>query len=391
MNPAWRSIWRATFVASVLGVCTAAAAQRGFPGFDSQASIADSSLDFELLSASLSATGDDLTVLLNARTRDQPAVATKLAVARIDAGGSAARAVFSAETDVESLRQDGAAMVVHNTLNGPHVLQLGPAGVRLHGVTIDSASKRAAFAGRRVIALEGITALRFAAPLPSNRFLLLGASRGRPLVAEIDAGDATVRWQRELDEPGLTLTSAQPIAGDGVLVVGARADAETRQEHVWAATLDAKGQVKVHTTFEGRAATAAVGSDGTIAVVYHRADGLKADVVLRALGPELDDKWERVLLPAQQAPPVFGIAAVANGHFVVAGAENRGLWVARVGADGAPIWLEKRVPTARPDMEMVVNVRLLRGARGLVMPYTAFVVDGGQQSEVVRVLRFPAD
>jgi hypothetical protein len=271
------------------------------------------------------------------------------------------------------------------------VLQLAPAGVRIHAVKLDSAAGRAAVVGKKAVALETMTALRFAAPLPANRFLLLGASRGRPLVAEIDAGEATVRWQHELDEPGLTLTAAQPIADGGVLVVGARADAETRQEHVWAARLDAKGQVKVHSTFPGRAATAAVGPDGAIAVVYHRAAGLKADVVLRALGPELDERWERVLLPAQQAPPVFGIAAVANGHFVIAGAENRGLWVARVGADGAPIWLEKRVPSARPDMEMVVNVRLLRGARGLVMPYTAFVVDGGRQSEVVRVLRFPAD
>ena len=248
--------------------------------------------------------------------------------------------------------------------SGPYLLEPAAGAVQIQpAAPADVDRRKVAPTAGKTVALDGATVVKGAILLPEDRLLVLAGARGRPVIADISPATGAVQWQHEIDEPGLTLAGGQRQANGGYLLVGHRSDPASREEQVWIGTVDRTGAVKARRTFPGRSASVAVAPNGRVALVYQRGGTMKVDVVLRGFTPALEDGSERVLLAAQTTPPPFKIAPLADGQFVVAGAENRGLWISRVTGEGAPVWLEKRVPASRADLEMVLNVDLLQGPK----------------------------
>ena len=224
--------------------------------------------------------------------------------------------------------------------------------------------------------------------LPGGRLLLVGAAGLRPLVADVSL-DGAVTWERVLpgDVP-VVVESVSPTSDGGAALLG-RSGSDQKSARLWVGVISGKGELVAQTFLPGHDGEIARLESGEYALVYDQIAGTGFDIGLKRLGADLKERATSPLLQKQTATGAYRVAPMAGG-FVVAGVRDRGLWMARFDASGKELWSDSR-PPAPPDLEIVTHLELLPRARTLIVPVSMYVVQGREQRQVVKVLRFSVD
>jgi hypothetical protein len=195
-----------------------------------------------------------------------------------------------------------------------------------------------------------------------------------------------VTWERVLPADGVRLESMS-TADDGSLLVLGRSGADVTKATLWVATLSPKGELLTQATFPGHDGEIARLRDGSAVLVFDRVAEKGFDVFVKTLGPDLRERSTTPLMSAQLTSGAFRIAATPDGGYLIAGVRDRGRYVARFDAAGKERWSDSRPPAA-PGLEIVMRVELLVRGRTVLLPYAAYVVEGREQRQAVRVARF---
>jgi hypothetical protein len=224
------------------------------------------------------------------------------------------------------------------------------------------------------------------APLTGGRTLVIGTLGTRPFLSEVSAAGGIV-WERVLAQDHVNLDAAAATS-DGGAVISGRVGLDPEATRVWVAKVSQRGELERHAEFTGWVGNVAQGVDGGFLLVTTER-GRDAQVTLRGLSPNLDQRWTSAMPAGQPSTPSYRVAPVPSGGFIVAGVKDRGLWVSRIDAAGKTVWTEARVPTP-PQVEAAINVELLSQRDVFIVVYTLFAVDGKEQRQLVRAIRFSA-
>lgn len=370
-------------MATVLGSALSAFAE--IPRVLWETTVQSDQQDFELHAAAMSPDTADVWLGVAARPRGRIGAPEQVLVTSISAKGAAASPMIEMSSDsrlsgpVERRALQGIAPGVDGQL-------LVGLSLRSTGSTLATlASQTGRFTDVRAWTFDsGKPEIARLVPLHRNRLLAVGALGTRPFVAEMDASGKTV-WQRALVEENVNLDSGAPTADGGMVVTG-RKGIDPASTRVWLAKLSATGAVERKAEFDGWLGSVAQGVDGGYLLVTV-GRGRDAKVTLLGLDGSLQQRWVSAMPAGQPTTPNFRVSAIPGGDFVVAGVKERGLWMARVGSGGALVWTEARVPKP-PAVEVAINVELLARNDAFIALYTVFGVEGKQQRQYVRALRF---
>ena len=380
-------------LAAALGACWLAAsapAAADIPGRLGQGVLAAPDLDFELYEAALSPDARETWLVAGARPKGEPTAPAAVVLATFDARGGVVQSALAlpaaGAADAPSARA-ARRRPVDDLAFGPQgqlLVAIGGGASRSPQIVPLPAGSRDPGTARPVIVQGESFDIQELVRLRDGRLLAIGNAGGNPLVAEISASGETV-WQNAVPADPAAIDMAAPSPDGGVVVLGRRG-ADLATQEVWVAKLSAKGGLDHAVTIAARGGSVAPLGGGGYALVTHQAGARLFDVTLRGLAPDMRELWTRTLV-ADQVNPAFAVAPAADGGFVVAGTKDRGLWVARYTAGGEEVWTEHRVPQP-PDLELVSNLALLVRDEVFVLAYTAFTLDGREQRQSVRVIRF---
>jgi hypothetical protein len=343
--------------------------------------------EYELRAAAISADGSSLWVGVASRPRGTIGGPEKLILTSIAGAGKPTGLVIDASADASlaDLTERRGLLGMSAGRDRAIVLGLDRRSAGIGVATLDAVSGRIA-AARPLAFDSGKPELARLVPMPDGRILTVGTLGTRPFVAALSA-DGTVAWQRVLDQENVNLDDGAPTTDGGVMVIG-RQGADPSATRVWVAKLSAKGEVEREAAFDGWLGSIAQGTGGGyLLAITDRARA--ASVTLTGLGPALETRWTRPMPAGQPATPAFRVRPIRGGGYIVAGIKDRGLWVARIGDDGTPVWTDAQSP-APPQVETALNVELLSRDEAFFVVYTVFAIDGKEQRQLVRVIRFAA-
>jgi hypothetical protein len=238
-----------------------------------------------------------------------------------------------------------------------------------------------------VSAIDGFLTISRVVAAANGHLVLVGNIGIRPMIVEIDM-------------EGRKISQFSPCA-DGMMAVSAAIDADSSVvaacneetasgETVWVDRVSRDGTISIKTSFPGRATDIVRGPDGSYLVLAARGTITDSEVFVKGLGSALTEHWTRSLAKNQRPAGVFRAAPTMTGDFIVVGTIDGGLWISRVKADGSDVWTEIHDIRNSTDPESVLEVGLAALQDNFVVAYTAFVVEGRQQRQVVRVIRFSA-
>ena len=360
------------------------------PGAVVRTTLADAERDYELRAAALSAGGATTEIIMASRPKGRRPGAESLVWASVDAAGRVLSqqnplAPLPAAEAADASLGDPAAGSGFAFLRGRGLFLLPAAHGGLRLVRLARPNDPAA---ARDIDVGTAPNIRRVLASGDERLVLVGSVGAKALVTAVNAEGKTVAEHAPGAE-GMTAVGATFEADGSMVVAGEQGRFPTAT--TWVGRVSPRGVILARASFAGRPADIARGSDGTYVVVVERGGPEGSEILLKALAPDLTELWTRTLMSRQRIPATFRVAPVTTGGYIIAGAKDRGLWVSRVKADGAEVWVEAHDPLTSPDLEVVSHMELASAQDVFVTAYTAFVVNGREQREVVRAVRFKAN
>jgi hypothetical protein len=220
-----------------------------------------------------------------------------------------------------------------------------------------------------------------------NGIAVLGHFAARPMVVEIDTEGKLVS-DLAFGKEEMSVINAIFEADGSVVVAGEKGVLPASTASV--SRVSRRGEVLARAAFVGRPIDIARGNDGAYLLLVERSNGEGSEILMIGLASNLTESWTRPVAARQRLGPTFRVAAVPSGGFIVAGTKDRGLWISRVTSDGAEVWTEAHDPMKTEDMEMTSQVEMASAKDTFLVAYTAFVVSGREQHQVVRTIRFVA-
>lgn len=368
-----------------------AVAKDVIPGTVIRSTISDSEHDYKLRSATLSENGSMTEVIFAARLKGRRSESESLIWATIDASGR----VLSQQNVLERLTAaDAAGINLASPSAGRGLLFIRDrgflllptvdGGLRMMGLTH---SKEPVLVKTVNIAGHYSTVQRVLTKSNQN-IVVVGSIGIKAVVNEIDT-EGKIIAQRLLpgEEAKMAISAIFELDGSAV-VIGEQG--MFPNSTVWVERVSPAGKVLASAVFPGRPADIARGSDGTYVVLIERSTPDGSEILMKTLAPDFSERWTRSLVSRQRMAIPFRVAPVPTGGFIVTGVKDRGLWISRVNSDGTEVWTVAHEPQSSPELEMVSHVELSSIRDIFVATYTAFVVVGREQREVVRLIRFRA-
>jgi len=369
---------------SVISLPRCASAGAAIPGDVVSVTVSDSSREYELRSVIVSADGSMTQLIVAAHPRAGQALSASLVWATVDASGR----VSLVENPLAALSRESSPSGPGSGLgfvfvNGREFLvsssaEGGTALVRLGRSNEPSVVHAVNVGGRSPVVNRVLAAT-------NDHIILVGSVGLRPMVTEVDA-------------EGKTITEF-PLNAEGMSAVNAVFDAEGNvitaceqgtfpKATTWVRRVSRRGAVLAETSFAGRPTDLARGSDGSYLVLIERSDATGSEIVMKGLATDLSQRWTRSVASRQRPGNSFQVAPIPTGGFVVAGTKNRGLYISRITAAGAEVWAEAHDPMESPELEVASHVELASAQNNFAVAYTAFVVAGREQHQVVKLVRF---
>lgn len=372
------------------GAVRIGATDSAIPGGVVRIEVLDSQSDYELRAAALSPSSPLTEFIMAAWPKGQQSGSVSLVWATVDASGR----VLSKQNPLGTLSASDAASINLRdpaagsgfvSLRGRSFLLLptvdgGISLVRLARSNEPTLVRAVKIAGRSPI-------IRRVSPKDNEHLVVVGSVRSQPLVAEVDTDGKTIA-EHVLPEEGVTAINAVFEPEGTAVVVGERGVFPSMT--VWLGRMLPGGEVTTKKSFPGRPLDIARGSDGTYLVVIEQPGENGSEILMKALGPDLSERWTRSLMSHQHTSIHFRVASISTGGFTVAGTKDRGLWISRVKSDGSIAWTEAHNPLSSSELEMTSRVEMATTQDIFIVAYTAFVVIGREQREMVRALRFRA-
>lgn len=362
------------------------------PAMTPVARIADTTRDLDLLAAARE--GGDLFVALAARAGGAlPAAsdAETLMVASVDAAGVVRKfdVALPAEPPGAAAKTSGLRSSLRGLVStgGQLVALLArPSGASL--LTIDPRAGR--LAGTFPVPLHGTEAdVQVLARTSSGRMCVVGTSGVAVVVAQVGR-DGAVAWKRSLPAKGVFVEDVAPTVDDGLLIVG-RQGTDAAAASLWIARLSPAGELQAETRIPGYTGSAGEASvdSGLLAQLTWASKAFNLSV--KSLSSRLIERSSATLLEGIVLPVRFQLAPLSGGGAIVGGIKDGGLWLARVGRGGEPVWRDWRDPKASQTLEVASNVRLLPGSSDVIAAYTAFgmTADRRREPRSVRIVRIP--
>jgi hypothetical protein len=359
------------------------------PGVLGRASLANSELDFELQASAVAPDGQALWFVTTARPKGQVRGDGSLVLATVDARNQLTQSALVLGPPVAAADQlnpgaprqlvEGMTFDAHGDL----LIAVGRGRAPAAIVKVPTATRRADAARPLQLSTADFD-LHELVRLTDGRVLAFGIVEDKLFAAEL-ADNGRVAWQKTLPVPTGVVEMAAPTS-DGGAVVLARRGQDTPPGEVWVGKLSPKGDVERAITFPGRRGSVAALREGGYALVTSLPGARGFDVMLRVLDRDMHER-SSTRLATDQVNPGFSVVAAPREGFIVAGAKDRGLWASQIAADGRSLWTEARTP-APPEAEMVFNVQLRAAGDTLFLPYTAFTLQGREQRQSIRVVKF---
>lgn len=374
-------------------VLSANAAQSGatngvIPGVVVRTTVSDPESDYGLRGATLSGNGTKAELIMAAWPKGRRSESESIIWATVDSSGR----VSSKQNAFGTLSPAAATSLIgHVPASGigfvfarnRELLLLPKANGGLRLVQLARSDKPALI---RDVNIEGRSLIvRRVVAKNNDHFVLLGNVGAQPVIVTVDIDGKTI-MEHTLQEEGMTIVSALFEPDGNTLIVGQQGT--SINPIAWIGRVSSRGEVLTKTTFTGRPTDIARGHDGNYVVLIERGSADGSEILMRSLAIDLSEQWTRSLVNRQKLVIPFRLAPVGTGGFIVAGIKDRGLWLSRVKSDGAEMWTEAHDPLASPELEMVSQVELASTQDVFVAAYTAFVVVGREQREVVRAIRF---
>jgi len=360
--------------------------------FQTPITVEDSALDLELAAATTSSDGTDTWLVVTGHARGMPGQKATVRLVHLRAGTVQTSTDIAPAMSLASL--PGGALpagrravkgVVRSDDGGALVglAEAGKPGVLLAFTPEGKArGSNGAVGVKSKPGVEMDILTRFA----DGRLLMIGRQESHPVLMELGP-DGSIGRDWVLPQGKATLLARAASGSDGSLFMVGRGGESTRSMWLWLCALSPAREITAESTVDGNNGDLARLADGGFALVYDEAADASYDVFVKILGPDLKERSVKQVLKGQLFPSGYRIAPVPSGGFIVAGGKDRGLWIARYDSSGRELWAESRTPVP-PDIEMVSSVELLARGDTFVVPYTAYVVKGREQRQIVRILTF---
>jgi hypothetical protein len=361
------------------------------PGVVVRTTVSDSERDYELRGATLSPNGGMTELIIAASPKGRRSESESLVWGTVDASGR----ILSQENPLGKLSPvDSASLTLRGPATGSRFAFVRGGGFLLLA-TVDGGMRLLRLAHgtelsvvRAVNKSGGSQNVRRVLTTNNEHLVLVGGVGVQPVLTEVDIEGNTIA-ERLIPEQGLTLINAVFESDGNAVVVGEQGTYPNGT--VWVGRVSPRGDILVKTSFLGRPTDFARGTDGTYVVVIEKSGADGSEILMKALRPDLSERWTQSLASRQHLVTSFRVAPIPTGGFILAGTKDRGLWISRVNSDGAEVWTEAHEPRKLPDLEMASYVELASRGDIFVTAYTAFVVAGREQRQVIRVIRFIAN
>lgn len=359
------------------------------PGSVVRTTLSSSERDYELRGVALSINGSMIELLIAARNKNR-AEAESLVWASVDASGR----ILSEQDPLASLSSlDASRVNLHSPKIGNQFafpretgfLWLPMTNGEIQFLRLDR-SRKPTLVTRKINSPSPISGESLT---KNSEWLDVIAGNGaQPLVVGIDThGQPAAEYLPRAD--GVVPIKVLFESNGGAMLIGEKGTFPNTT--VWVGRVSPQGEIVGSASFPGRPKDMARGSDGNYVVLIERTTEKGAEVLIKAFSPTLGELWTQALISGQHLVPSFHIAPVVTGGFIVAGVKDRGLWISRVKANGTPVWTEEHPPLKSTELEMVSQVQLVFSKDVFVTAYSAFIVVGREQREVVRTVRFTAN
>jgi hypothetical protein len=360
-----------------------------FPGAIARTTVSDNLRDFELRGAALSANGTITELIIAARAKGRQSESESLVRTTVDATG---RILMERNPIIGLPIADASKISLSNPTIGSAfvsvrnrsylLLPTKNGGIQLVRLTNEQPSVI------RSLDIGGRSPFIRRVLVKDEHLVLLGSLGTQALVTEVDTEGKTV-FTYSLPEEGLIAINAVFETGGTMAIIaekGTLLDATT-----WVGRISPRGDLLVQKTFAGRPIDIARGSDGTYLLLIERRNTDGSETHMKGLASDFSERWSRSLMSHQRFFTPFRVAPIASGGFIIVGTKDRGLWISRVKLDGTQEWAQTQDPMKSPELEMVSNLDLVSMKDIFITAYTAFIVVGREQHEVVRVIRFRAN
>jgi hypothetical protein len=359
------------------------------------ATISDAALDLELIKGAASSDGRRVTLVMAARPKGKLGAAPDLWLATVDDKGAVQkwRPSLPDLTAVDGSPDKRLALkriVIGMSDRSPEQVLVAVNQAGRTPLLLAFRPGSQSDPTRLPVVVPGV-APEFQAVVETDtgRLFAVGNVGPRFLSAEIRSDGTTVA-QRVITTPAVVIEDVQPTLDGGLIVIGRQAAMSKEAasgDPLWMGKFSSKGDFEREVKLSGRSPSIASLSNGDFVVSLFQAQARTQDLEVRVVDRDLRQKWTKTLVTGQ-APtaPAFQVAATAAGGFFVAGAKDRGLWVAELGATGDVIWTDAKTP-APPEMEMVFNLKLLSSRQSTFVAYTAFTAADREQRQQVRLTR----
>jgi hypothetical protein len=361
------------------------------------ATLSDATLDLELIKGTVSDDGRRVSLVVAARPKGKLSAAPEFWLATVDEKGATRKWRPSVPdlTAVDSSPNKHLAMkriVIGMSERSPEQLLVAVSQPGLTPILMAFAPGSQGDPTRVPVVMAGVTPeLQAVVATSTGRLLAVGNAGPNFLTAEVKPDGTTVS-NRVLSIPAVVIEDAGPTPDGGLIVVGRQASARKAPSGaealpLWMGKFSAKGDVEREAKLDGRSPSITALSNGDFVVSVFQLQGRTQHLEVRLLDRDLRQKWTKTLVTDQPpTAPAFQVAATAAGGFVVAGAKDRGLWVAELSATGDVVWTDAKVPTP-PEMEMVFNLELLTSRLSTYVAYTAFAATDREQRQEIRLVR----
>lgn len=361
------------------------------PGTVVRTTVSDSELDYELRSVALSANGAKIEMSIAAWPKGMRSEPKTLTWVTVDTLGQ----ILSRQNPFKTLSSvDTAKLNINDPSAGTGLFYLRNQLLLImpslnRNIWLVRLAHLNELASIRTVYLGGHSPIIHRVLAANNeQIALLGSDGEHPIISQIDIEGKLITQQR-LHEQAMTVINVLFEAGGNILVAGEQGTFPNAT--TWIGRVSPRGEVLAKTSFHGRPSAIAQGSDGTYLTIIERGSSEGSEIVAKSLAPDLSERWTRSLMSHQQLVFPFRAAPVTTGGFIISGRKDSGLWISHVKSDGVVKWLEVHNPLKSNELEMVSRVELISMQDIFVVAYTAFVVSGRQQREVVRTIRFSAN
>jgi len=359
------------------------AADGVIPGKVLRATIAKPSEEYSLRSLAVSADGKSADLIVAKHLIDQAPTSATLHLVIVDELGR-----VSIKEKALALKAGSSILSAGLNFAEPsnEKLLLSPPGAG--EFSISKVSETGEIATVANIGWNGVKpVVRKMTAIGGNRVRLLGEVGGIPVIAEVDA-NGKVLTETKFQSGAMSLVSV--VSQDDGSYVAAGEKGTHPMSSTWIAKVVRDGKATGEVSYPGRPLDFTRGTNGEYLLIVETVRNGNSEIVAKGLKADYSQSWSRVLASGQKMGPSFRVVALPSGGFVIAGVKDRGLWISRVTAAGVETWTEAHAPGASAELEMTLNVEM-EARQGMVhVAYSAFIVEGRRQHQVVRTIRFEA-